>query len=61
MRKIVRIILTGLAVCTVAVPDMGSEFLKKIRGSMRDLKDRTADSINDLAKGLGKSSAEKSR
>jgi hypothetical protein len=54
-------ILIGLAVCTIAIPDMGSEILKKIKSNIRDLKDKTADGMNDLAKGLSKSSAEKTR
>jgi hypothetical protein len=61
MKRVFRIILTGLAICTVAVPDMGSEILRKIKGNMRDLKDKTTDGIHELAKGLGKSSAEKTR
>jgi hypothetical protein len=61
MKRVFRIILTGLAICTIAVPDIGSEILRKIRGDIRDLKDKTTDGIQDLAKGLGKSSAEKTR
>jgi hypothetical protein len=61
MKKVFRIVLTGLAICTVAIPDMGSEILRKIRGNIRDLKDKTTDGIHDLAKGLSKSSAEKTR
>jgi hypothetical protein len=61
MKRVFRIILSGLAICTIAVPDMGSEILRKIRANIRDLKDKTTDGIHDLAKGLGKSSAEKSR
>jgi hypothetical protein len=61
MKKVLRIILIGLAICTVAIPDMGSEILRKIKGNIRDLKDKTTDSIQDLAKGLSKSSAEKTR
>jgi hypothetical protein len=61
MRKVVRIILTGIAICTVAVPDMGSEFLKKLKRNIRDFKDRSEESIHYLTKGMGKSSAEKSR
>jgi len=61
MKKVFRIILTGLAICTIAIPDMGSEILSKIKGNIRDLKDKTSDGIQDLAKGLGKSSAEKTR
>ena len=60
MKKVIRTVLIGLAICTVAIPDMGSEILKKIKGIMRDLKNKTADSIKNLAKGLSKSSAEKS-
>jgi hypothetical protein len=61
MRKVVRIILTGIAICTVAVPDMGAELLKKIKRNILDLKDRSTESIHDIAKGLGKSPTEKSR
>ena len=61
MKKVFRIILVGVAICAVAIPDMGSEILRKIRGNLRDLKDKTADSIQDLAKGLSKSSTEKTR
>ncbi|HET7003606.1 MAG TPA: hypothetical protein VFI33_19930 [Puia sp.] len=61
MKKVFRIILTGLAICTIAIPDMGSEVLRKIRGNIRDLKHKTADGMNDLAKGLSNSSAEKTR
>ncbi len=61
MKKVFRIILIGLAICTVAIPDMGAEFIRKIKGNIRDLKDKTTDGINDLAKGLGESSAEKTR
>jgi hypothetical protein len=61
MKKVFRIILISIAICTVAIPDMGAEFIRKIRGNVRDLKDKTADGINDLANGLGKSSAEKTR
>jgi len=61
MKKVCRVILIGLAICTVAIPDMGSEILRKIRGNMRDIKDKTTDGIHDLAKGLSKSSAEKTR
>ena len=61
MKKVFRIVLTGLAICTVAIPDMGSEILRKIKGNIRDLKDKTTDGIHDLAKGLSKSSAEKTR
>jgi hypothetical protein len=59
MKKIFRIIMTGLAICTIAIPDMGSELLRKIRGNIRDLQNKTTDGINDLAQGLGKSSTEK--
>jgi hypothetical protein len=59
MKKVFRIILTGLAICTIAIPDMGSELLRKIRGNIRDLQNKTTDGINDLAQGLGKSSTEK--
>jgi hypothetical protein len=51
----------GLAICTVAIPDMGSEILRKIKGNIRDLKDKTSDGIHDMAKGFNKSSAEKTR
>jgi len=51
--------MTGLAICTIAIPDMGSELLRKIRGNIRDLQNKTTDGINDLAQGLGKSSTEK--
>jgi len=61
MRKVFRIILTGIAICTIAVPDMGSEILKKIKRNVGDIKDRTTENLHDLAKGLGKSSAEKTR
>jgi hypothetical protein len=59
MKKVFRVILTGLAICTVAIPDMGSEMLRKLRGNIRDLKDKTTDGMQDLAKGLSKSAAEK--
>jgi hypothetical protein len=59
MKKVFRIILTVLAICTIAIPDMGSELLRKIRGNIRDLQNKTTDGINDLAQGLGKSSTEK--
>jgi len=59
MKKVFRIILTGLAICTIAIPDMGSELLRKIRSNIRDLQNKTTDGINDLAQGLGKSSTEK--
>jgi hypothetical protein len=61
MKKAIRIVLIGIAICTVAIPDMGSEILRKIKGNMRDFKNKTADGINDLAKGLSKSSTEKTR
>ena len=61
MKKVFRVILTGLAICTVAIPDMGSEILRKLRGNIRDLKDKTTDGIQDLAKGYSKSAAEKTR
>ena len=61
MKKVFRIILMGLAICTVAIPDMGSEILRKIRGNLRDLKNKTTEGIHDLAKGLSKSSTEKTR
>ena len=61
MKKVFRIILIGLAICTVAIPDMGSEILRKIKGNIRDFKDKTTDGLNGLAKGLSKSSAEKTR
>jgi hypothetical protein len=59
MKKVYRIILTGLAICTIAIPDMGSELLRKIRGNIRDLQNKTTDGINDLAQRLGESSTEK--
>jgi hypothetical protein len=59
MKRVFRIILTGLAICTIAIPDMGSELLRKIRGNIRELQNKTTDGINDLAQGLGKSSTEK--
>jgi len=61
MKKVFRIVLIGLAICTIAIPDMGSEILRKIKSNIRDLKDKTTDGIHDLAKGLGESSAEKTR
>jgi hypothetical protein len=61
MKKVFRIVLISLAICTIAIPDMGSEIFRRIRGIMRDVKNKTSDSIQDLANGLGKSSAEKSR
>jgi hypothetical protein len=61
MKSVFRIILIGLAICTVAIPDMGSEILRKIKGIIRDFKDKSTDSLHGLAKGLGKSSAEKTR
>jgi hypothetical protein len=61
MKKVFRVILTGLAICTVAIPDMGSEMLRKLKGNIRDLKDKTTDGMHDLAKGLSKSSTEKTR
>jgi hypothetical protein len=54
MKRVIRVILTGLAICTVAIPDMGSEMLRKLKGNLRDIKDKTTD-IHDLAKGFGKS------
>jgi hypothetical protein len=59
MKRVFRIILTGVAICAIAVPDMGSEILRKMRGTLRDLKDKTTDGINTLEKGFGKSSTEK--
>jgi hypothetical protein len=59
MKKIFRIILTGIAICTVAVPDMGSEIFRRMKSYLRDVKDKTADGINSLAKGPAKSSTEK--
>jgi hypothetical protein len=61
MKRVFRIILTGIAICTVAIPDMGSEFFRKFRSYMRDLKNKTADGVHSLSKGFGKSSAEKTR
>jgi hypothetical protein len=61
MKKVFRVILIGLAICTVAIPEVGSEMLRRLRGNIRDLKDKTTDGIQDLAKGLSKSSAEKTR
>jgi len=61
MKKVFRIVLLGIAICTIAIPDMGSEILRRIRGIMRDVKTKTTDSIHDLASGLGKSSTEKTR
>jgi len=61
MKRVFRIVLIGLAICTIAIPDMGSEILKKIKGNIRDMKDKTTDGIQELAKGLSKSSAEKTR
>ena len=58
MKRVIRVILTGLAICTVAIPDMGSEMLRKLKGNLRDIKDKTTD-MHDLAKGFSKSSAEK--
>jgi hypothetical protein len=60
MKKVFRIVLLGIAICTIAIPDMGSEIFRKIRGILRDVRNKTTDSIHDLANGLGKSSAEKS-
>jgi hypothetical protein len=54
MKRVIRVILTGLAICTVAIPDMGSEMLRKLKGNLRDIKDKTTD-IHDLAKGFGES------
>ncbi|HEX3080453.1 MAG TPA: hypothetical protein VHQ04_08325 [Puia sp.] len=61
MKKVFRIVLIGIAICTIAIPDMGSEIFRRIRGIMRDVKTKTTDSIHDLAGGLGKSSTEKTR
>jgi len=61
MKKVFRLVLMGLAICTIAIPDMGSEILRRIRSVFRDVRNKTADSIHDLANGLGKSSAEKTR
>jgi hypothetical protein len=58
MKRVIRVILTGLAICTVAIPDVGSEMLRKLKGNLRDIKDKTTD-MHDLAKGFSKSSAEK--
>jgi hypothetical protein len=58
MKRVIRVILTGLAICTLAIPDMGSELLRKLKGNLRDIKDKTTD-MHDLAKGFSKSSAEK--
>ena len=61
MKRVIRFILIGLAICTVAIPDMGSEIFRKIRNYVRDLNNKTADSVHTLSKGFGKSSTEKSR
>jgi hypothetical protein len=61
MNKVFRIILTGLAILTIAIPDMVSEILRGIKGYLFDLKDKTTDNIHELAKGLTKSSAEETR
>jgi hypothetical protein len=58
MKRVIRVILTGLAICTVAIPDVGSEMLRKLKGNLRDIKDKTTD-MHDLAKGFSKSSPEK--
>jgi hypothetical protein len=58
MKRVIRVILTGLAICTVAIPDVGSEMLRKLKGNLRDIKDKTTD-MHDLAKGFSKSSTEK--
>jgi hypothetical protein len=59
MKRVIRVILTGLAICTVAIPDVGSEMLRKLKGNIRDIKDKTTDNMHDLAKGFSKSSTEK--
>jgi hypothetical protein len=61
MKGVIRIILIGLAICTVAIPDMGSEIFRKFRNYVRDLKSKTTDGVHSLSKGFGKSSAEKTR
>jgi hypothetical protein len=58
MKRVIRVILTGLAICTVAIPDVGSEMLRKLKGNLRDIKDKTTG-MHDLAKGFSKSSPEK--
>jgi len=60
MKKVFRIVLMGLAICTIAIPDMGSEVLRKIKGIIRDIRNKSTDTIHDLANSrLGKSPAEK--
>jgi hypothetical protein len=61
MKRVFRIILIGLAICTVAVPDMGAEFFRRVKSYVRDLKDKTTDGIQNMAKGFSKSSTEKTR
>ena len=60
MKKVFRLVLIGIAICTIAIPDMGSELFRRLRGMIRDVRNKSTDTLHDLANSsLGKSPAEK--
>ena len=49
MKKVIYLILAGVAIGILIAPDKGSQTLREIKAGIDDLKDELIDQINDLA------------